>query len=89
MEQNIVTLNVLKDIFEHWAQKLILKMSASLDGLDPNYVMEEKQILQGKTNIDLKVDFKMIGYNDMGKKYTGCIKENGQCFNNEKGYINN
>lgn len=29
--------------------------------------MEEKQILQDKTNTDLKVDFKMIGYNDMEK----------------------
>ena len=68
MKQNILILNILKDIFEQWTQKLILRVSASIDRLCLKDAMEKEQVLPDMIEIDLKVDLKMTGYkNDMEK----------------------
>lgn len=41
-----------------WKQKLILRMSAIINRSYANDVIEEEQILPGKTNIDLKTYLK-------------------------------
>lgn len=56
-------MNVLKYIWEQWAQILILTMSAIT-----NSVMEEEQVLLNKTKMNFNLDFKMTDYkNDLEK----------------------
>lgn len=56
-------MDVLKDIFEEWTQKL--RMSDTIDRWHVNDVTEEQAIL-GKIVIDLTVDLNMTSYkNDM------------------------
>lgn len=46
-------MDLLRDIYERWIQKLILRISAFIDRR--NDVVEEEQALLGKTESDLHV----------------------------------
>lgn len=76
MEWNILILDTLKVICEKWAQKLILSMSATIDRLYVNDVMEEEQVLLDRTGNWSECGFENARLQEwFRKRYTGYTKE--------------
>lgn len=59
MEQNTLILEILKDVFEQWTQKSVLRVPASIERLCLKDVTEENKFFWTKQS-DVNVDLKMI-----------------------------